>query len=350
MSGIDVSALTADYGRGPVLDGLNLRVESGEFLAVLGESGSGKTTLLRVLAGFLRPSAGSVTFGDRVVAGPGVWIPPERRHVGIVPQEGALFPHLDVVGNVIFGLRGRRDARERAAQVLTLVGMSGYARTRPQDLSGGQQQRVALARAIAPEPEVLLLDEPFSALDASLRVRLREEVRSLLNGLGTTTVLVTHDQEEALSIAHRVALVREGQIVQNASPSELYESPTDLAAARFVGDLVELPGVMRASGLVECALGRVRSISVAREGQSVVVALRPEQLAVFDAGDQSSAEDGPGVLGHVTDSVYHGHDSVATVSLDTGDVVRARVPGPIERKPGDRVRVVATGEARTYRS
>ena len=211
MTDVRLLEVRADYGAGPVLDDLSLEVASGELVAVLGASGSGKTTLLRVLAGFMRPSAGRVEFGDRLVAGPGAWVPPERRRVGIVPQEGALFPHLDVRGNVAFGLGRRPRDSGRVDEVLDLVGMSAFREARPQELSGGQQQRVALARALAPEPDVILLDEPFSALDAALRVRLRGDVREVLDRLGTTTVLVTHDQEEALSMADRVAPIDFGR-------------------------------------------------------------------------------------------------------------------------------------------
>ncbi len=178
MIPVRIEEVTAGYGGAPVLRDLSLEVAPGEVVAVLGASGSGKSTLLRVLAGFLRPTAGQVWFGDREVSGPGTWVPPEQRRVGIVPQEGALFPHLDVAGNIGFGLP--RGSRARVDEMLRLVGLAGLGRARPQELSGGQQQRVAVARALAPGPDVLCLDEPFSALDASLRGRLRAEVRDVL--------------------------------------------------------------------------------------------------------------------------------------------------------------------------
>ena len=252
MSDVVVRGLTAGYGGADVLDHLDLEVPSGSLAAVLGTSGSGKTTLLRVLAGFIRPSRGSVSFGERVVARAGTdaqdaFVPPEKRRVGIVPQEGALFPHLNVSANVGFGLP--RGSRARIDEVLEMVDMGAYAQARPHDLSGGQQQRVALARALAPRPDIILFDEPFSALDAGMRTQLRAQVREVLRDQGTTAVLVTHDQDEALSTADLVAVMRHGRIVQTGTPREIYEAPIDLGVARFVGDAVELPATTDADGI-----------------------------------------------------------------------------------------------------
>ncbi len=253
------------------LDGVDLVVPVGSFTAILGPSGSGKTTLLRVLAGTERPDEGSVRVGGELLDGPGVHVPPEKRRVGLVPQEGALFPHLDVAGNVAFGLHGspKPVRRERVAEMLELVGLAGMESRRPHELSGGQQQRVALARALAPSPDVVLLDEPFSALDASLRSSLRLEVAELLRASGTTAVLVTHDQDEALSVADLLAVMRDGRIVQHGAPDQLYRSPADLWVAGFLGDAVVLDGELveagepeasgegSGTGVVRCALGRV---------------------------------------------------------------------------------------------
>lgn len=348
MTSVQVQSVTAGYGGEPVLVDLDLAVGSGEFVAVLGSSGSGKTTLLRVLAGFLRPSSGSVAFGDRIVSGPGVWVPPEDRHLGIVPQEGALFPHLDVRRNVGFGLDRSAQSVTRVDEVLEMVGMRDFADARPQELSGGQQQRVALARALAPRPDVLLLDEPFSALDASMRVGLRAEVRELLATLGTTSIMVTHDQEEALSIADQVAVMRGGQLVQMASPAELYQDPADLAVARFVGEAVELPAVWNGGDVVETALGAVtmRGAAPARSGP-VVAVLRPEQLVVVDprpVGDVQAR----GGLGTVNAVSYHGHDSLLQVRLASGEDIAVRVPGESVVSPGESVRVLVTGAASVY--
>ncbi|MDP3972718.1 MAG: ABC transporter ATP-binding protein [Candidatus Nanopelagicales bacterium] len=207
--GVRVGDLMVGYGGQPVLENLELFVPPGEIAAIRGSSGSGKTTLLRALAGFLRPQRGTIELGGQLVSGPGVWMPTERRNIGLVPQEGALFPHLDVAGNVGFGLprrtRGeRRATAERVAYLLALVDLPGSERLRPHELSGGMQQRVAVARALAREPSCILLDEPFSALDADLRRELREQVRRLLKKVGTTAILVTHDEAEAREFADRV--------------------------------------------------------------------------------------------------------------------------------------------------
>jgi iron(III) transport system ATP-binding protein len=342
VTGVEVRGLTAGYGAEPVLDGLDLEVGSGTLAAVLGASGSGKTTLLRVLAGFLRPASGTVRFGDRLVAG-STFVPPERRRVGIVPQEGALFGHLNVRANVGFGLP--RGSRARIDEMLDMVGMRDFALARPQDLSGGQQQRVALARALAPGPDVVLLDEPFSSLDAALRARLRAEVRELFKSVGTTAILVTHDQEEALSTADQVAVMRDGRIVQSGKPAEVYDSPADLEVARFVGDAVELPAVLDGA-TARCALGEVPvpdNPPVRENNDSqVVLVLRPEQLMLR----RSDA----GARGLIREVAYHGYDSLVRVELSDGSRVRVRVPGgtapPTE---GEAVVVVVTGQGRIYR-
>lgn len=351
MTSVEVRSLTAGYGGDAVLEDLDLTVPSGEVAAVLGPSGSGKTTLLRVLAGFLKPTAGTVHFGDRLVAGAGpgfphAFVPPEKRRIGIVPQEGALFPHLDVSANVAFGLP-RADAQPRVAEVLDMVGMSDYAHARPHELSGGQQQRVALARALAPRPDVILLDEPFTALDAALRVRLRAEVRELLRGLGTTALLITHDQEEALSTADLVAVLRDGRIVQVGTPLEVYDVPADLDVARFVGDAVELPAIAR-DGRAACALGDVpvhAATAALPEGDAVVV-LRPEQLVLSCPVEPDRGVPGSGT---VRETSYHGHDSLLRVELVDGTSIPVRVPGGTPPpRPGEAVVVSVTGPGRVY--
>jgi iron(III) transport system ATP-binding protein len=356
VTSVEVRALTAGYGAHPVLEGLDLSVPSGSVAAVLGPSGSGKTTLLRVLAGFLKPMSGTVSFGERVVAGAGpgfphAFVPPEKRRLGIVPQEGALFPHLDVAANVGFGLPQspsmRAESAARVEEVLEMVGMRDYAHTRPHELSGGQQQRVALARALAPRPDVILLDEPFTALDAAMRVRLRAEVRELLGVLGTTAILITHDQEEALSTADLVAVLRDGRIVQMGSPLEVYDVPADLGVARFVGDAVELPAIARGDR-VTCALGDipVHAATDHADGDAVVV-LRPEQLVLSCPVDPGAL---PGA-GVVRETSYHGHDSLLRVELADGTTIPVRVPGGTPPpRPGDAVVVSVTGPGRVYRA
>jgi iron(III) transport system ATP-binding protein len=237
------NALTKSFAATEVLRGLDLEVPAGTLTAVLGPSGCGKTTLLRLLAGFERPDGGTVRLGGRELAGPGVHVAAERRRIGLVPQEGALFPHLSVAANVGFGLPRRRRAA-RVAELLELLDLGGLGKRRPDQLSGGQQQRVALARALAPTPEVILLDEPFDALDAGLRAQVRAEVRDALRRTGTTGLLVTHDQEEALSLADLVAAMRDGAIAQLAPPRVLYREPVDAEVARFVGEAVLLDATL----------------------------------------------------------------------------------------------------------
>ena len=209
---LSVENISVGYGEPTVVRDVTMEVEQREFVTILGPSGSGKTTLLRAIAGYLRPATGTVTIAGTIASNERTWLPPERRRIGIVPQEGALFPHLDVAGNIAFGLRDKKEARARVAEMLEMVDLLGLEKARPHELSGGQQQRVALARALAPAPSLVLLDEPFSALDVSLRIDVRTEVRRLLADIGTTAILVTHDQEEALSMADRVAVMSSGRI------------------------------------------------------------------------------------------------------------------------------------------
>ncbi|TMS00634.1 ABC transporter ATP-binding protein [Nonomuraea basaltis] len=318
-----------------VLDGLDLSVPAGLLAAVLGPSGCGKTTLLRVVAGFLRADAGAVELGGRVVCGPGVHLPPERRRVGIVPQEGALFPHLSVAANVAFGVSGtsRAERRRRTGEMLELVGLPGFGQRMPHELSGGQQQRVAVARALAPAPDLVLLDEPFNALDSALRAGLRADVRAALLATGATGVLVTHDQQEALSTADLVAVVREGRVAQCGTPEEVYQRPADLWVAGFVGEAVFLPAVAE-GGAAGTPLGRVPLAAPAHGGG--VVVLRPEQLVLGE----------PGTRGTVVDVRYYGHDAMVHVAVDgLPDPVPVRVPSPAGVRPGEETGVSVTGTA-----
>ena len=337
MSLVEVRGLTKSFpGKPPVraLRRLDLDVAARSLLAVLGPSGCGKTTLLRAIAGFDRPDGGTITIAGRLVAGPDVEVPPERRRVGIVPQEGALFPHLDVAANVAFGL-SREDGRRRRARVaamLELVGLGGYERRRPHELSGGQQQRVALARALAPAPSVVLLDEPFAALDTSLRSTLRVEVAALLATAGATAVLVTHDRTEALTMAGTVAVMRDGVIVQTGSPRVVYARPVDIDAARFLGEAVVLPGEARGN-TVACPLG-VLPATGATSGP-VSVLLRPEQIV--RASDSSA-------VATVRSVGYHGHDAVVALALGPHELL-ARWPSTGLPAVGDAVAIEVTGTA-----
>ena len=338
MSELVVSGLEKSFGGIRVLRGVDLVVPSGRLAAVLGPSGCGKTTLLRIVAGFESADCGTVLLDGIQVAGPSGHVPPERRRIGVVPQEGALFPHLTVAGNVGFGLSRVRRRAGRIDELLALVGLDGFGQRMPYELSGGQQQRVALARALAPEPALVLLDEPFSALDTGLRAAVREDVRSALQTAGATAVLVTHDQEEALSMADLVAVMWDGKIAQAAPPDKLYLAPADLEVATFVGDAVVLDAVATSGG-VDSPLGRLHVQDATARGPGRIV-VRPEQV-VLDVPDGEGA-----VVGTVVGTVFYGHDALVrlSVAIPGGAVpVSARcqgVPAGVEVGRSVGVRVV----------
>ena len=257
MKDLRIAGVGKAFGPQPVLRGVELAVPAGSFTAILGSSGSGKTTLLRIVAGFERPDEGEVRLGGEVVDDANHrFVPSERRRIGYVPQEGALFPHLSVGRNVAFGLPRGPDRRRRVDELLELVGLSGYRRRYPHQLSGGQQQRVALARALAVGPEFVLLDEPFASLDAAMRSSVRTDVLAVLRQAGSTSILVTHDQDEALSMADQVAVLREGVIAQVDTPTALYGRPGDVELARFLGESNVLEGEVH-DGTARTALGRL---------------------------------------------------------------------------------------------
>ena len=341
MSSLTITGVTKRFGQTVAVDDVTLHVPHGSFTTVLGPSGCGKTTLLRLIAGFLAPESGSISFGDTVVAGDGVRpMPPQSRKVGYVPQEGALFPHLDVAANISFGLgKGARGA-DRVAEMLDLVELpADFRHRRPDELSGGQQQRVALARSLAPQPAVVLLDEPFSSLDASLRDSTSRAVRRALAASNTTAVLVTHDQNEALSLADAVAVMRGGRLVQSATPSQVYLSPSDPQVAEFVGRAVVLPGTADAARAT-CALGTV-VLTEPTEGD-VSLMIRPEQVFVDMSHDE-------GVRATVEEVSYYGHDCAVQVRLDDGTSVLSRMSGVLHPVPGDTVHLRVTGLVRAYR-
>jgi len=352
MRQLTVTGLHKAFGTHPVLTGLDLDVPAGSFTAILGPSGSGKTTLLRLLAGFERADAGSIAIGDRVVDGPGTsQVPPERRQIGYVPQEGALFPHLTVAANVGFGLPARRRAA-RTVELLEAVGLAGMGDRYPHQLSGGQQQRVAVARALAIRPEVVLLDEPFASLDAHLRASLRADVLEICRAAGTTAILVTHDQDEALSMADRIAVLRDGRIVQYAAPHELYTRPADPALARFVGDANIITGQLTAAagqlGMVATILGSLPvspGSGVTAQPGPVTVLIRPEQLEIV-AGGPDAADQHDCLAGRVIACDYYGHDAVVRVRPDGqpgNDEVIVRTTGGPQLPPGAPVLVRARG-------
>jgi iron(III) transport system ATP-binding protein len=349
VSRLAVSGLWKGYAGQPVLEGVDLDVPAGSLTAVLGLSGCGKTTLLRVIAGFERAERGAVTLAGAVLDDGRSYVPPERRSVGYVPQEGALFPHLTVAANVGFGLPRAERRGHTVEEMLEMVGITRLAERLPHELSGGEQQRVALARALARRPQALLLDEPFSSLDASLRTRVREEVHTLLGEQGVTTVLVTHDQEEALSLADSVAVLRDGRIVQQGAPAELYERPADEQLARFLGAINVLPASFR-EGQAETALGLLRLRETAPDGESSGrVIVRPEQLEVSALEEQSRpGVESPGLGGRVELCRYYGHDALLHIRPEGGDgegveLLLARVGGERALPAGTRVRVLVRG-------
>jgi iron(III) transport system ATP-binding protein len=331
---LQVRGLRHAYGSVEVLSGVDVDVAARTTLAVLGPSGCGKSTLLRLIAGFERPGAGSVAIAGTEVVGPGTWVPPHRRNMGYVAQEGSLFPHLTVRQNVEFGLQRRARRERRVRELLELVNLEAvYLNRYPHELSGGQQQRVALARALARQPAVVLLDEPFSALDTDLRAATRTAVAAALQAAGVTTVLVTHDQGEALSFADRLAVMRRGRLSQVGPTAEVYETPADAETARLVGAAVFVPGVVRGP-YAETPLGSIPLRVPGQDGAATVM-VRPEQLAVQPASDGEF---------EVRAVHYFGHDHVVELAWPAvGLTLHARVPGDVVCRPGDRVHVQVQG-------
>ncbi|RQH08884.1 ABC transporter ATP-binding protein [Paraburkholderia dinghuensis] len=347
MSTLRISSLQKSFDGHPVLHGVDLSVKSGSLVALLGPSGSGKTTLLRVLCGFEHADAGTIEIDGRRVADAGLHLPAEQRRIGYVAQEGALFPHLSVADNIVFGLpRAQRRARHRVAELLELVGLpESYATRAPQHLSGGQQQRVALARALAPSPGLVMLDEPFSSLDAALRVETREAVARALAAAGATAVLVTHDQAEALSLGDEVAVLWSGRLLQTAAPQTLYRRPATPELAAFIGESVLLPGHI-VDGRAQCVLGALPVAAGANLVDSVVdVMLRPEQIEVLP--ETAQREGALDALVH--DITFQGQDAALTLQLvESQTTVRARVPGYRTPRRGERVRLAVGGEVSVY--
>ena len=329
--GVRLDGLTRRYGSVLALDRLDLDIAGGEFVALLGPSGCGKTTALRAIAGFDRPDEGRVLLDGRDITD----VPASKRDMGMVFQAYSLFPNLTVADNVAFGLRVRRRGKTeragRATELLELVGLADQGNRYPHQLSGGQQQRVALARALAVAPQVLLLDEPLSALDAQVRVQLREEIRRIQLELGITTVFVTHDQSEALSVADRVGVLRDGRLEQVASPDELYERPATAFVAEFVGTMNRVPATV-SGGDVEL-LGTRRPMAGAAPGPGAVMALvRPESLLV---------EADPSGTGRVVTRTFSGASTRVAVALPDGVEVKVDVPSAVsaDLTPGTAVTV-----------
>ncbi len=356
VTGLRITDLHKSFGDQAVLSGVDLEVPEGSLTAVLGPSGSGKTTLLRIVAGFERADRGNVELGGRVLENADRSLPPEQRGIGYVPQEGSLFPHLTVAANVAFGVRRstlraerrrfalraeRGGAGSHAGQLLEMVGLTGLGGRYPHQLSGGQQQRVALARALAIRPALVLLDEPFSSLDAGLRASVRSDVQDVLRAGGITAVLVTHDQDEALSVADQVAVIRDGAIGQHGTPQELYDHPVDPAMARFLGD-ANLIAATVDGDRVTTPFGPMglRADARSRSCSGHAVALvRPEQLAL------STTIGGAGMAATVVRTEFHGHDTVITVDPHSpGSLpVTIRAEGDLVVADGTEVEVTAEG-------
>lgn len=356
---LQVRGLTRHFGDVTALDGVDLDLGRGTVTSILGPSGCGKTTLLRLVAGFLAPDAGTVELEGRPVSGPDAWVPPQARHVGYLPQEGALFPHLDVAGNIGFGLARAQRTPARIREMLDLVELPASFTTRaPHELSGGQQQRVALARALAPRPALVLLDEPFSALDATLRQSTGRSVVRALRAAGATGLLVTHDQAEALSLADQVVTLRSGRLVQAADPVTSYLQPVDVEQAQFVGGAGTLParwdGSVATSALGMSVVSNTDPTWMPDTPLTLVV--RPEQVLLGPGAAQGSATVGPeaavGPEAVVSEVNFYGHDAEVSLTLcsanPTSQTLVARVTGAVPPVVGDRVSVAVEGAVRAF--
>jgi iron(III) transport system ATP-binding protein len=345
LAAVHVDAISVSYdGEQNAVDDVSFDVAPGSITALLGPSGCGKTSLLRAIAGLERPTSGTIRIGDRDVSSATRWVKPEHRNIGMVFQDGALFPHLTVAANIEFGLKAaavKASAAERTTRVLELlelVDLVGLGDRHPDTLSGGQQQRVALARSLAPRPSVLLLDEPFSALDAGLRIQVRAEVVRILREIGVTSIFVTHDQDEAFVLGDRVAVMRNGRIEQIGNPDELYRTPTTKWVASFVGEANFVSGTVDdTSTHADTILGQIPLVAApAHVPGPVDVLIRPEQVALA-AGD--SAE--------ITTVEYYGHDVRYELLLDDGSTLSARTHPDRLRERGERVDISFDGEAVT---
>ena len=342
MSALELRGVSHAFGDVDVLHDISFSVTSGTITALLGPSGVGKTTLLRIICGFETPQRGTVTINDRVVARDGEsLVAPEHRGVGLVPQEGALFPHLTVAENIAFGLQRRRSpiARQRVQQMLQLVDLAECADRRPHELSGGMQQRVALARALAPNPAIVLLDEPFASLDAALRITVRTEIVDALRRSKATALWVTHDQQEALSCADEVAVLLDRRIAQHGAPVDLYRTPLTRSIAEFVGEAVRVRGVANGSRATS-ALGEL-DLAQPQHGD-VTVIVRPEQIELDDTRNPHSPQ------GRVIASRFYGHDGEIDVQLSNGEVVVARLHARLLPAVGSDVALRITGQVLAF--
>ncbi|QRY78352.1 ABC transporter ATP-binding protein [Pseudomonas sp. PDNC002] len=356
MSTLELKSVSRFFGTYAAIENFSLSVPAGSRAAIVGPSGSGKTTLLRLIAGFEVPDLGSITLGDTTLADIETFVPAHRRVIGYVPQDGALFPHLSVAENIGFGLpKGMENRSRRILELLDMVSLNASMAGRwPHELSGGQQQRVALARALAQSPKLMLLDEPFSALDSGLRVSMRKAVSKVLNDAGVTAILVTHDQEEALSFGDQLAVIRQGRLIQSGAPKELYLRPVDEQTAAFLGDALVLPAKVQ-DGWARCPVGKVMTAESALNGDAQIL-LRPEQLHLSLRGMFPTSSDG--CYGVVVGSDFGGDKCTAMVQLEaqppeaaTGSgilTIPVRVPAMECPDIGMRVHIFASGVAHLF--
>ena len=327
MSVVEVAGVTKRFGRTVAVADVSLTVAEGEMVALVGPSGCGKSTLLMLVAGLLEPDAGTIWVGGRVVAGPRAWVPPEQRHVGVVFQDAALFPHLRVADNVAFGLSREESRSARVAELLELVELPGLGARYPHELSGGQQQRVALARALAPRPQVVLFDEAFGNLDSSLRATVREATLRALHGTGAAGVFVTHDQAEALAVGERVAVMREGRFDHVAAPAEAFHAPATRFSATLLGEADFLPG-RQEGAVVDTEVGRLAATP--GPAGEVDVMLRPHEVGFAAAVAGASR-----VIGRE----FRGAHYVYSLQLPSGAIVRSFQPHTVDAPAGSAVEV-----------
>ncbi len=331
---LTLSAIECSYRGHPAVSDLSMHVNKGDLVCLLGPSGCGKTTVLRAIAGFEPVTRGEIQLHARCISRPGFVLPPEKRHMGMVFQDYALFPHMNILDNVAFGLRdlSADERRKRANRLLELVGLDGFAGRFPHELSGGQQQRVALARALAPKPDLVLLDEPFSNLDVEMRESLSQEVRRILKEQQTTGVMVTHDQHEAFAVADQIGVMNEGRILQWDTAYNLYHDPADLFVADFIGQGVFLAGTLLAPDTVETDIGIVRGDRAYDWGKGCTVDLlvRPDDILPDPDGE---------LVGEVVNKAFKGAEIMYTLRLSTGTVVLSLFPSHHNHAVGERVNV-----------
>ncbi len=321
MNRLQVKGIDVSYGKTQVVHDVSFELGEGKIGCLLGPSGCGKTTVLRAVAGFEKPGQGEILINEQVVSGRRQFVPPERRKIGMVFQDFALFPHISVEGNIRFGIRNwpQREQLARVQELLAMIGLPALARAFPHQLSGGQQQRIALARAMAPRPSVLLLDEPFSSLDVELREQLAREVRQILKQEMVTTILVTHDQHEAFAMADDICVMNEGRIMQHDTAYNLYHRPANHFVADFIGEGVILPGMVVGSNTVNTELGNIHGLVPlgCKPGCHVDVLVRPDDVVHDDPSDDTAV---------VVERAFRGSDFLYTLRMPSGTEVLSLVP------------------------